>query len=826
MKFNFKKISAIVASTLMAGMTLGVAAAANYPAPFITAGTANVAIVYGANAAPTDITATGTIQTNLQSKLGAGTAGSTTPVTLEGDGYQFEKTSTKMHLGDNVTAIITTLDDGELPTLLADGTFTDNDNDEFDYKQEITVFQNLDVTLFDDDDFEVDSPTVGIEVADATALLNFSLEFLEDPLWVDLETADLPFMGKDYYVLDADLAANDSITLLDSAESTTLEESETTTITVGTNTYTVTAISIGETEVKFDVDGVTTNSLNEGETQRLASGAYLGVKDIVYSARETSPISVEFSIGKGKLVLHHGDEVELNEEDVDGLNVYVLNSGADGATETLDKITLEWNADGDAFIAGASEATFPSFETVKVSFGGLLYPAEEAIIVKANGDDNFELANFPLTGGAVETISLLYTNNTNFTIVGKDDNNRLATAGSGERLNFTEGTHDYFVLSYKSGDDAESYLVRATGFDDGTTDATSDNTVDFEYLTSSGWSDLDTNVNEADEVSSGLATFTVSTISNETNKTVTMTATGNNNFYKLYTKEGMEVILPWINRTTQRLSGIAGDVVASGCSGNYSSFALSEGQIGYNATLQNNTGSLSVNCYWMPGTYKLVLREEDKDDSIAAGDWINVTLGMDTDNEATIKNYTTQNTDATASEVGESDVYRDFTYSALATEILDDQSGDHENIKFIYHGGEVEAQVFLLGADSVISGGEGTTTQLGDIVVTDAQVGTVATKNLIIVGGSCINSAAAALVGGKKCGTAWTDATDVGTGQFLIKGYADAQNGALTNKLALLVAGYEAADTVNAVTYLTTKTVDTSVGGIGTTATASLTAFS
>ncbi|MBU4116459.1 MAG: hypothetical protein KKG94_01810, partial [Nanoarchaeota archaeon] len=50
MKFNFRKISAIGASALLTGMTLGVAAAANYPAPFVVGGSADVAVVYGTGA--------------------------------------------------------------------------------------------------------------------------------------------------------------------------------------------------------------------------------------------------------------------------------------------------------------------------------------------------------------------------------------------------------------------------------------------------------------------------------------------------------------------------------------------------------------------------------------------------------------------------------------------------------------------------------------------------------------------------------------------------------------------------------------------------------
>ena len=56
MKINFRKISAIAASALMTGMTLGVAAAANYPAPFVSGGVANVAVVYGTGAGVSSLT--------------------------------------------------------------------------------------------------------------------------------------------------------------------------------------------------------------------------------------------------------------------------------------------------------------------------------------------------------------------------------------------------------------------------------------------------------------------------------------------------------------------------------------------------------------------------------------------------------------------------------------------------------------------------------------------------------------------------------------------------------------------------------------------------
>ncbi|MBU3913434.1 MAG: hypothetical protein KKE50_05065, partial [Nanoarchaeota archaeon] len=74
MKFNFRKIASVFASVVMLGSTVGIAAAANYPAPFVSGGAADVAIIYGNNAAFSDGLAAGEIQSSLQFELGTQTA--------------------------------------------------------------------------------------------------------------------------------------------------------------------------------------------------------------------------------------------------------------------------------------------------------------------------------------------------------------------------------------------------------------------------------------------------------------------------------------------------------------------------------------------------------------------------------------------------------------------------------------------------------------------------------------------------------------------------------------------------------------------------------
>ncbi len=92
------------------------------------------------------------------------------------------------------------------------------------------------------------------------------------------------------------------------------------------------------------------------------------------------------------------------------------------------------------------------------------------------------------------------------------------------------------------------------------------------------------------------------------------------------------------------------------------------------------------------------------------------------------------------------------------------------------------------------------------MTVMDNAVSTVAGKNLVVVGGSAINSVAAELLGSAYREAAFTSATGVAAGEFLIQSFSR------SGKTALLVAGYNAADTEKAVTYLLNNDVDTTVG--------------
>jgi len=784
MKFNFKKITSVLASAVMLSSTIGFAAAVSYPEPFVSGGTADSAIVVGSSAAASDYAAAIDLQENLQG-LVTTTSTSTSATATGGDSYKIERSSTKFQLGKGVLDVVSgTITDSDMPNLLVDGTFLDSDNNEKDYTQKI-VLANFSVGMFDDNDYKEDSPTVGVRIASGSPVLNYTLTFTDQPTWTKLETASINLLGKNYYILDVNTPTNTSMTLLDSAESATLAEDESTTV----SGKEVSVTFIGSNQVKLRVDGEETNTLSESETYKLSDGSYVGIKDIMYTSKTGAVSKVEFSIGSGKLKLTDSSDVELNDDTIPRLKAYLGGNG--GAS--LTSITIEWKADGDLFIAPDNEPEMPGFKAVKLSWGGMTYPKEEEISVEAGSDDYIVLKDFPLKD-STETIAILYGNSTTYTLVGKDSTNILRTAGAGN-ITFDTDTDEYFVATYDDGTNAESYLMRATGFKTENSGATNKTTI--QYKSSGTWTSAQTDVQAGDEVTLGSVTLTVGTINYDGKSVVLAPGTNNVNFRTLYSKEGMKVYLPWINETTITRTTT---VNCTDTSDMDTTLDSAIGQVGYNYTISNATAS--TYCAYYNTTFGLIFSEEDKNENKAAGSNVTVTLGWNsaTTPQAHVGDIIGES--VSFAEQGSTDIYESHIYSPLATKLLWDKSGDQYKLTLIYHGGESYADVFVAAPETTIT--PGTTTSGGGgqiIIVEDNQVDSVSDKNLIVVGGSCINTVAAKILGSDTplCTDAFTEKTGVGPGQYIIKTIASPYAAADSGKVAMLVAGYEAAETKLAV---------------------------
>ena len=124
MRFNFRKISALASSALMIGMTAGIAAAANYPAPFVVGGTADVAIVYGTGTGVSalDVVQAGNIQSSLQSFMTGTTGGAS--ASTSGETVSLDTSADRLWLNTSLNSVKSTITKTDLPTVLADYTFS------------------------------------------------------------------------------------------------------------------------------------------------------------------------------------------------------------------------------------------------------------------------------------------------------------------------------------------------------------------------------------------------------------------------------------------------------------------------------------------------------------------------------------------------------------------------------------------------------------------------------------------------------------------------------------------------------------------------------
>ena len=145
-------------------------------------------------------------------------------------------------------------------------------------------------------------------------------------------------------------------------------------------------------------------------------------------------------------------------------------------------------------------------------------------------------------------------------------------------------------------------------------------------------------------------------------------------------------------------------------------------------------------------------------------------------------------------------------WGALVTE--DSNTASQAITTISYPKEQVLANIFVGATSASVSSDGGAVANLGVVTVRDSEASSVSSKNLIVVGGSCINSIAAELLGSSTalCGDAFTAKTGIKAGEAMIKSFAR------SGKIALLVAGYNAIDTEHAATYLTNNAINTTVG--------------
>ncbi len=846
-----KKILALGAGATMVGATIMGAAAYNlaeYPAPFVQDGVANVKIVVGANAATQDVLGAIDIAASLQAaavtKKAIDIPGLAGEVTLKGDAFRIETGSDLLELREPIGEVYDTLTESELAALKGGSITTDEGTTAYDQylrfedPNNSEDLQQIAVNYDEDEDkvlgdylvIDSDKPFFEWEIEfqeglESTIDTNNDLDDLEDEV--------LNIFGTDFTVVDTSIdTTNDDITieLMAGDVSSTMREGETKTFTIDGVEYEVTLIFVsdpnsgGNPEAKFMVNGEVTDSLQDGDTDTLSGGLQIGVRDLLVNSREGV---VEFFLGADKIELTDNDytsdttdangefqssTIEISNENIEDGSVAIAVNELSSSKVEITSIKYRLKADakkgstvyippGHGIREYLDEPEGMLSPTFDIRYEGLKKVATTDVKLSASGDDSYDLVLTNLRGKEYDFPFV--TNDGGTWKWGDDDDDFWFTEPtvdeSGGSLlanitvaNFWVGDDDYFVLSEGNSSDSsekdDSAILQYDDID------TSDQII---YFT-------DMSTGEQKTVS-----YTVDTSTNADGLDIGVASN--------FVVEGQTYHV-WVNLNATGYP-LAIDLDGNGAlTGGQARFTVKGGGIltfAANETQSSNSSAVPSEKF----TMRLTTLSSQFDESPSADETLTWTVMSATNEEVDLSvsasGYVGPNEGSDVwdqfkliSDDSNDDYKRAMTDFGAKVEYYSPSGNDDaDELTITYPETQVGAQVFVTAG--LVDRSESTAGVSADVVnpiavglaVLDTNAPAIGSTNMIVVGGPCANTVAAALRGNPaQCGEGFVE------GKAMIKAYE--KNG----KVALLVAGYSAEDT-RAASYVLADYADYALSG-------------
>jgi hypothetical protein len=771
MKFNFKKVVSVLATTAMLGSTVAFAAAA-YPAPFVSSGAADAAIIVGSTAASSDMVAATDLRDSLNTGVTATTAG-----TITGEAKAVETASQALYVGDYLNNTKSTFTKTELPTILADQTVTDTDGNAITVTQK--VLSPLTQVKYGKTSDNLAIPILYLDFPSSTATYESDIVFSPAVNLTKLVDKDITLFGKKFSFSGSatDLTTTNAV-LYESSQRVTINSGESTTVEVGGVSYTIAVTGVEDsTHATITVNGVSQNVVEA--TSYKVAGLDVYVKSVMGASVAGETRSVELSAGSAKLTLTNAASVTKGSTTVDGTSVAFTSSGGKVSKIAI-TITPSSQTPSVNYLKMGESVNEPVFGGYKISFNSVTPALEDAskdsIVIKSSGEQK---ASMTWTNEMGETYSMdmfmpsdwgLNTSKLSNTTKSQYNTYNASKLGYDTykiaRYNLTK--NDYFMTT--SGAYSQIWRVQAITL-------STNNEVTVRDMGSGGA--------EQKVTLSGAATGSTATITLGDGNTATLTLSANG--------------------TTDSSKAI--DVTT-----------------GYSTTLRTKSGA-SIDLQYLDlnsSTYnqnlsKVVITEEEsggyndgtwtKNTGATIGNSVNVSLlytnaGL-TGNDLRIDTVTVG--DSYSGSVGDYDTYYLTTYGSFVK-----KTGNNDQVFTMYYPGTAAMLGVYVAEQAAITGTDSAKVQ----VFKDTEANSVKSKNLIVVGGSCVNTVARMIVDAAAtapiCGADFSAKTNVGAGQYLIQVAASPLN---AGKIAMLVAGYEAADTTAAVAKVKEGTVDTSKTG-------------
>jgi len=819
-KKAIKKVVALGVGASMLGATLLGATASpadlnEYPMPFVKDGVFNGLMVVGDDAAPADIIGVTDIAMSLQY---SSTVKETIKVSgengvsLSGDSVKIQRAGDALELREWLGAVVETLDSADADALK---TFTvSNDKGTTDTNQYLRFNWGA-TTTFTKGTTPADSSAAAVLYTkdeddnvgdflyfkDGEEAFKYELEFVEgfesdietDNSLQDLEDETLHILGEDFAVVDASFSDSGvlSLDLMGGAIHDTIEEGETKTYTLKGKEYEVTALIIsdwagaaGSAKVKLKVNGEVTKEMQEGSTEILNDGTTIGIREVLPNeAGETAGGDIlEFYLGAFKITFEdststgYDGNVDVNEETIEDSDLSMEWTNTSSSIR-INKIAYVLFTDG----VGGNEAYLSAGQGFRekldepeglladawdIKYEGLSDPGVSPISIKSSGDDEYRL-NFVNTQGVEYSgTRLVYANTTHFCF-GDNDDALIFSQGTGgaagTEANYTIQKNDYFVVSHNGGQDTGvTRVLRLDSLDVGNsliqlTDVGTGSSINAQYA---GTISATASTTVTGEINVGGYSFTFYAINTST------------------TGKGQVQLLVDLDD----LSGVGGEagVVTKG---------------GAMIDLGTQTTRCSASA---TGTLVNVSTDDNNfDEAPGDNEWFTVSVNKTSAGEVDL-DVTSKSTIGLSfnSPEDNSDVNLGMTdYGLLLKE--SNEENDPDSLEISYPLAQLLPQVFVTFDKTVTTaGGSGTITvekpqriDIGSAVLA-SQVSDPTAVNVISVGGPCINSVTAEVMGltYPACG----EASGLSEGEGIVKLYESG------SKVAIVVAGWEAEDTTRA----------------------------
>jgi hypothetical protein len=505
-----KRLGAVATAGAMLGATVMGALAADlgsYPNMFVTDGTFNGYFVVGERAAAVDNLAMTDIATGMKyTKSGSGS------VSVSGDAWMVGTSAKKLEMantnstpvGEQIYDVETFISDSELGAL-ADGEFSTSGSSStytqylyFDIKNQA----DNEIVVFAEDDEDVVADFLYFKSGDNIG--EYVLEFASSPestmqdtagsastsgtVLDDFENTKLNMLGMEFDIVLArrpQSTPEDSIklTLMGGSASGSLLEGESTSLSVKGKTYDVSLVFVDTTYAKFTVNGEQSDKLQKGDTFQLADGTEIGVSEILYQSYAGGVHSSDFFIGASKVELRDNtitntassSALKVGTETISGADV-VIEGTDDNTTFTLTKLRINMTAQDDYFVpAGGklSEAVVAQGDDKElvftnnwdIEYHGLTEEATHEIRLHSSTDRKYKLQFYDGDNDMVDMPLFYATNSTNIQF-SEDATDKEVILNEG--LNATK--NDYIVLTQgtPSSGTAKTYVLQYKGSDKST----------------------------------------------------------------------------------------------------------------------------------------------------------------------------------------------------------------------------------------------------------------------------------------------------------------------------------------------------------------------